>query len=79
VWATDDVIGLAANIDLGKIAVSKNGLWTEDASGVVFQDDTIKSGVFPCLTGGGYEVRYAFSNFTHAAPAAEIWAGVVAS
>ena len=78
-WATDDVIGLAANIDLGKIAVSKNGVWTEDSCGVVFVDDTIKSGVFPCLTGGGYQVRYAFSNFTHAAPAAEIWAGVAAS
>lgn len=72
-WAVDDVIGLSANIDLGKIAVSKNGKWTGDACGVVFSDDKIKSGVFPCLTAGGYELRYAFKDFKYAAPTEEVW------
>ncbi len=35
-WAVGDVIGLAANLDLGKIAVSKNGSW-EDPPGAAFR------------------------------------------
>merc|ERR1719453_1780598 len=45
-WDVGDVVGLAANIDSGKIAVSKNGSWTDEANGVVFVDEAIKQGVF---------------------------------
>merc|ERR1711907_246441 len=61
-WSEGDVIGFAANVDAGKIAVSKNGVWTESPQGVFFVDENIKSGVFPCITGGhGYKVRYNLS------------------
>jgi hypothetical protein len=74
-WAIGDVIGLAANVDVGKIATSKNGNWSDEACGVVFSDDKIKEGVFPCLSGSHYSVRYAFKDFQYAAPAPEVWSG----
>ena len=72
-WEPGDVIGLAANVTAGKLAVSKNGVWTEEACGVVLEDEKIKQGVFPCLTAGGYSVRYAFKDFQHAPPAEAVW------
>jgi thiol-disulfide isomerase/thioredoxin len=77
-WAVGDVIGFAANVDLGKVAVSKNGNWTEAPQGVFFENDLIKSGVYPCLTGAGYKVRYNLNGTTHgpykySAPSAEEW------
>ena len=72
-WAIGDVIGLAANVDVGKIATSKNGNWSDEACGVVFSDDRIKEGVFPCLSSSNYSVRYAFEDFQYAAPAPEAW------
>jgi len=78
-WAEGDVIGFAANIDAGKIAVSKNGVWTESPQGVFFVDENIKSGVYACLTAGhGYKVRYDLDGtshgpFKHGPPPSEVW------
>ena len=44
-WATGNVIGIPAHVEDGKIAISKNGNWSEEACGVVYQDDKIKEGV----------------------------------
>jgi len=67
-WEPGDVIGLAANVTAGKLAVSKNGVWT-----VVLEDEKIKQGVFPCLTAAEYYMRYAFKDFQHAPPAEAVW------
>jgi hypothetical protein len=72
-WVPGDVIGFAANVDAGKVAVSKNGKWTEEGCGIVLEDDKIKQGVFPCLTGGSYNIRYAFKDFSHAPPDDDWW------
>jgi nucleoredoxin len=72
-FAVGDVFGLAANIDTGKIAVSKNGDWGRAGCGVVFENEAIKSGVFPCFTAGGFELRYRFKDFKYARPAADVW------
>ncbi len=74
-WSTGDVIGLAANVDVGKIAVSKNGNWSEEACGVVFEDDKIKEGVYSCLSGGDYSLRYAFKDFKYTVPSPDVWRG----
>ena len=69
-----NVIGLAANIDLGMIAVSIDGNWGDDdkddedkkkknsAYGVVFQSDDIKQGVYPCITCDSHTVQYNFGS-----------------
>merc|ERR1712194_801510 len=49
-WSVGDVIGFAANVDLGKIAVSKNGDWAIEKCGVVFDNEKVKAGVYPCMT-----------------------------
>ena len=69
------MIGLAANVDLGKIAISKNGKWAGEACGVVFEDEAIKAGVFPYMSAGGYTIRYSFADFKHGAPplGADVW------
>jgi len=77
-WAVGDIIGIAANIDTGKIAVSKNGDWMEAPCGVVFENDKIKAGVYPALTASGYLVCYNFGMeghgaFKHAPPSADVW------
>jgi thiol-disulfide isomerase/thioredoxin len=79
-WTQGDTIGLAANIELGKIAVSKNGNWMEAPCGVVFHDEKIKAGVYPCFTGGGggYTMRYNLDGkvhgpFKYAPPLMELW------
>ena len=72
-WVPGDVIGFAANMDAGKVAVSKNGKWTEEGCGIVLEDDKIKQGVFPCITGCSYNIRYAFKDFSHAPPDDDQW------
>ena len=71
-----DIIGLAANVDSGKMAVSKNGSWSGDGFGVVFEDAKIKAGVYPALTAQGGVLRYqTFAPFRFAPPSAspELW------
>jgi nucleoredoxin len=78
-WAEGDVIGFAANIEAGKIAVSKNGTWSESPLGVFFENDVIKSGVYPCMTAGhGYTIRYNLDGSSHGdykygPPPADVW------
>lgn len=72
-WAVGDVFGLAANVDTGEIAVSKNGDWSEAGCGVVFESEAIKAGVFPCFTGLSFELRCSFQDWKHAQPAADLW------
>jgi len=78
-WAVGDVLGFAANIDVGKIAVSKNGMWSGSPLGVFFDDELIKSGVYPCLTGCfGYKVRYNLDGtshgpYKHDPPPSQLW------
>ena len=82
-WKPGDVIGLATNVTAGKLAVSKNGKWTEGGCGVVLEDAKIKQGVFPCLSAaaatgkrrgsGGYRIRYAFKDLQHAPPDQPLW------
>jgi len=79
-WSDGDVLGLAVNVDLGKIAIAKNGSWTDTGGGcgVVFEDEKIKSGVYPSLTGGGLEISYNFDGkthgpFKHGPPPSEVW------
>jgi hypothetical protein len=45
---------------------------------MAFEDDKIKDGVYPCLTGGGYSLRYAryaFKDFKYTAPSPDVWRG----
>jgi nucleoredoxin len=78
-WQVGDVLGFAAHIDVGKIAVSKNGVWSETPLGVFFSHEIIKSGVYPCLTGGhGYKLRYNLNGTTHGnykydLPTSQLW------
>jgi hypothetical protein len=72
-WKVGDTIGLAANVDLGKIAVSKNGSWTGEENGVVFTDAAIKQGVYPALTASKFKLRCAFSEFKYAPPPGDVW------
>eukprot|EP00441_Pelagodinium_beii_P027855 CAMPEP_0197654422 /NCGR_PEP_ID=MMETSP1338-20131121/38838_1 /TAXON_ID=43686 ORGANISM="Pelagodinium beii, Strain RCC1491" /NCGR_SAMPLE_ID=MMETSP1338 /ASSEMBLY_ACC=CAM_ASM_000754 /LENGTH=706 /DNA_ID=CAMNT_0043229865 /DNA_START=72 /DNA_END=2189 /DNA_ORIENTATION=- len=77
-WKTGDIIGFAANIDLGKIAISKNGSWTDSPNGLVFKNPQIKEGVYPAFTGSGYNLRYNLDGdkhgpFAHAPPPSHVW------
>jgi hypothetical protein len=74
-WKVGDTIGLAASVDLGKIAVSKNGSWTGEENGVVFTDAAIKQGVYPALTASKFKLRCAFSatDFKYAPPPGDVW------
>jgi SpoVK/Ycf46/Vps4 family AAA+-type ATPase len=51
-WEAGMVVGLAANIDKGMVAISKNGTWSneDEELGIVFKDELIKEGVYPCFT-----------------------------
>lgn len=74
-WMGGDVIGLAANVDVGKIAVSKNGNWSAPGHGIVFSDDKVKEGVYPAITAGRCELHYRIAApFQHGPPPAELWA-----
>jgi len=73
-WAAGDVVGFAANIDAGKMAVAKNGSWTGHGCGVVFQDVDLKVGVYPAMAVAKGEVRYHLTApFRHGPPRAEVW------
>ncbi|KAL9189598.1 hypothetical protein ACHAXT_009273 [Thalassiosira profunda] len=77
-WAVDGS-RLAANIDAGMIAVAINGVWEKDGDaelGVVFQDERIKEGVFPCFSASSYKLRYCFkeTDFEHGLPPESLWA-----
>eukprot|EP00586_Coscinodiscus_wailesii_P000291 CAMPEP_0172485390 /NCGR_PEP_ID=MMETSP1066-20121228/13459_1 /TAXON_ID=671091 /ORGANISM="Coscinodiscus wailesii, Strain CCMP2513" /LENGTH=723 /DNA_ID=CAMNT_0013250659 /DNA_START=57 /DNA_END=2228 /DNA_ORIENTATION=+ len=73
-WTKGNIIGLAVNIEKGMMAMSKDGDWTEDAFGVVFQDESIKEGVYPCFT-GCMKVRYCFKKdgFKYSLPDDSVW------
>jgi nucleoredoxin len=75
-WEAGNVIGLAVNIDKGMIAVSKDGDWKKEGFGVVFNDENIKKGVYPCFTASGHEVKYCFTqgDFKYGPPDSSIWA-----
>eukprot|EP00931_Biecheleriopsis_adriatica_P105532 TRINITY_DN80095_c0_g1_i1.p1 TRINITY_DN80095_c0_g1~~TRINITY_DN80095_c0_g1_i1.p1 ORF type:complete len:407 (+),score=76.55 TRINITY_DN80095_c0_g1_i1:39-1259(+) len=75
VWSVGDVIGLAVNVELGKVAVSKNGSW----QGIVFESGAIKEGVCPAFTLHDHKVRYNLDGASHGPfrfekPPATIWA-----
>ena len=73
-WSEGDVIGLAANVDTGQIAVSKNGSWTATGCGVVFEGDGIQGGVYPALSAQGGKLCYRFgAPFQFAPPPSEVW------
>jgi len=75
-WKIGDVIGLAASAMAGKIAISVNGDWSADRGfGVVVEDERIKAGIFPVLSGeGGLRLRCAFGEFSYGPPPADMWA-----
>lgn len=77
-WATGDIIGIAANVATGKMAVSKNGSWSDEPCGVVFEHDGLKAGIYPALTASGYKVRYNFDGqvhgpYAHGPPPESFW------
>jgi len=74
-WTDGNVIGLAANLDKGMIAVSKDGNWEQDGFGLVFQNASIKDGVYPCFTGSTGQVRYCFdtNSLKHGPPDDSLW------
>jgi ankyrin repeat protein len=80
-WTNGDVIGLAANVDTGSIAVSINGIWEGEGCGIVFEDDKIKEGVYPCLSlygsyyGKTRTLRWLLKaeDWKHAPPGAGVW------
>jgi mitochondrial chaperone BCS1 len=63
-WKPGIVIGLAANVDAGMIAVSVDGNWEdgekEEELGIVFKDDSIKDGVYPSFSAFDCLVKYCF-------------------
>ena len=75
-WEVGTVLGFAANIDKGMIAISKDGDWiSQDGFGVVFTDASIQEGVFPCFTGQTSELKYCLDrgSFKYGPPAYAIW------
>ena len=74
-WEVGDVIGLAANVDAGKIAVSKAGDWAQEGYGVVFEAEAIKAGVFPCFTAMDLKLRVALAeeDCKFGPPPLDIW------
>ena len=79
-WSEGDVIGLAANVDIGKVAVAKNGCWSGEGLGVVFEDAKIMSGVYPALSVTKGELRYCFSApFSFGPPEPNVWQPEAAS
>ena len=56
-------IGLAANVDKGMIAVSMAGIWDskkKEGAGIVFTDEAIKEGVYPCFSASYSKLKYCF-------------------
>ena len=72
--AEGDVVGLAASVDAGKIALSKNGSWEGAGCGVVFEDAKIRAGIYPALSCSGGTLVYRFAApFLFGPPGAELW------
>mmetsp|Transcript_49528 Transcript_49528/g.105225 ORF Transcript_49528/g.105225 Transcript_49528/m.105225 type:complete len:784 (+) Transcript_49528:204-2555(+) len=78
-WEIGDVIGFAVNVDLRKIAISKNGNWSKEAGcGVVFDnlsgagDD---SDIHPGLSAEGLKVRLNVqeTDLCFSKPLEEVW------
>ena len=69
------VIGLAADLDAGKVAVAKNGSWDAEGCGVMLEGEVFKVAVYPAISaGGGSEVRYCFAApFKHGPPEPKVW------
>ena len=75
-WSKGDVIGLAVDVDAGKMAVSKNGSWSDAGCGVVFVDDKIRAGVYPTLAANKGKLRHRFAApFQFGPPPPEVWEG----
>jgi len=74
-WAGGNIIGFAVNIEKGMIAASRDGDWTKDGFGLMFRNDSIKKGVFPCFSGQGTRFRYCFDQdgFKYGLPTESIW------
>ena len=74
-WSVGDVIGLAHNVDLGKVAVSKNGNWSrEDGCGVVLEGDVFKVAVYPAMSASSGTVSHCLSApFKHGPPEPAVW------
>ena len=73
-WKKGDVVGLACNIDRGQFAISINGEWSGEGSGLAFEDEGLKSGVYPCFTADDCTIKCALSDFNGSPPEAEFWA-----
>ena len=74
-WGAGDVIGLAANVSLGKVAVARNGEWGERGCGVVFSDRRLRDGVYPALSLQRLPLVYALAptEWKFAPPPAAVW------
>ncbi|KAG7369955.1 AAA+ family ATPase [Nitzschia inconspicua] len=79
VWMPGTVIGLAANVDTGMIAVSVDGQWEDGSNdvGVVFNDESIKEGVYPSFSAGRCQLKYCFDEdkMVHSPPPMSLWEG----
>jgi hypothetical protein len=70
------VMGFAVNVDKGMIACSKDGKWEIiERCGVKFEDELIKAGVYPCISGRGLslQVRYSPGSFVQSPPPSRLW------
>ena len=77
-WHVGDVIGLAVDVEAGKIAVSKNGSWSkDDGCGVVFESSSIPgAGVYPAISAStANKLRYNMKqeHQKYAPPSKETW------
>uniref|UniRef100_A0A7S0NTJ2 B30.2/SPRY domain-containing protein n=1 Tax=Calcidiscus leptoporus TaxID=127549 RepID=A0A7S0NTJ2_9EUKA len=74
-WAAGDVIGLAADLARGQMAVSKNGSWSAAGCGALFTDGALKSGVYPVVSGEGGSIKVRLDGeFDFGPPCASVWA-----
>ncbi|KAL7517314.1 hypothetical protein ACHAWX_002245 [Stephanocyclus meneghinianus] len=75
-WYPGCVMGFAVNLDRGMIACSNNGSWNIiDRCGVKFEDEAIKSGVFPCLSARGVSLQFRYRQDTlkYSPPPMNLW------
>ena len=74
-WEQGSVIGFAANIVSGQIAVSEGGRWTGGAAGVKFTSDAVCAGVYPAITGNRMRIGYVLDPdaLTGAPPSPREW------
>ena len=67
-WVVGDVIGLAANVETGEMAVSRNDSWDCDGCGVVMKVDAMRKGVYPAFTASGATLRCRLADFKYGPP-----------